>query len=217
MNNHKLICTLFCAASCLASVEPLFANGLKVFTITFDELATGWPTPPVPGNYYGLSWNNWDVIDGFDYVGGYEAGVVSRNNVIFAPYGAPSSIARMGYFDFISAYMTAAWANGLQLEVKGLRDTSVLYDNIYTLSSSGPTLLNFNYSGVNEVDFQAISSQSQYVMDNLVVGIPVPEPSTPLFGVTGLSLWLLFIHKHPDSPNTSLQQQPLPLPVANDL
>ena len=113
----------------MASVEPLLANDINDYTITFDDLAVGWPTPPVPANYYGFSWNNWDVIDGFDYVGGYEAGVVSRNNVIFAPYGAPSSITCTSYFDIISAYMTAAWDSGLQLEVTGLRDASVLYDS----------------------------------------------------------------------------------------
>jgi hypothetical protein len=176
---------------CLAGVEPLFADVPNIYTLTFDDLTAGSPTPPVPNGYYGFSWNNWDVIDGSAYVGGYKAGVVSGPNVIFAPYGDPSSIVRQDYFNLISAYMTAAWTEGLQLEVKGLRDTSVLYDNVYTLSASAHTLLNFNFTGINEVDFQVVGTPSQYVMDNLVVGI-VPEPTTMALGLASLSIWFLF-------------------------
>ena len=164
-------------------------------TITFDELDPGGDFSLIPDGYYGLQWNNWGVIDGWDSVGGYENGVISKNNVAFAPYGDPSSINYNGSFSLVSAYMTAAWQNGLQLEVKGLFNDIVTYDHTYTLNETGPTLINFNYMGIDEVNFQVLSGQQQYVMDNLVVSIPVPEPFTLALVGLGALASLVAVHR----------------------
>jgi PEP-CTERM motif len=162
-------------------------------TITFDELDPGGDYSLIPDSYHGLQWNNWGVIDGWDSVGGYENGVISKNNVAFAPYGDPSSIDYSSSFNLVSAYMTASWQDGLQLEVKGLFNDIATYGNTYTLNETGSTLINFNYMGIDEVDFQVLSAQQQYVMDNLVLSIPVPEPSTlALFGLGVLTSLMAF-------------------------
>jgi hypothetical protein len=176
-----------------ASTAMCFAD--TTTTITFDELDPGGDFSLIPDGYYGLQWNNWGVIDGWDSVGGYENGVISKNNVAFAPYGDPSSINYNGSFSLVSAYMTAAWQNGLQLEVKGLFNDIVTYDHTYTLNETGPTLINFNYMGIDEVNFQVLSGQQQYVMDNLVVSIPVPEPSTLALVGLGALASLVAVHR----------------------
>jgi hypothetical protein len=91
--------------------------------------------------------------------------------------------------------MTAAWQNGLQLEVKGLFNDIVTYDHTYTLNETGPTLINFNYMGIDEVNFQVLSGQQQYVMDNLVVSIPVPEPFTLALVGLGALASLVAVHR----------------------
>src|SRR5579871_4272228 len=113
---RNFLIKVICFGICISSTQMALAAETE---ITFDEFNVGSSTMPIPDNYYGFQWNNWSIIDGWDYVGGYENGVVSRNNVAYAPYGAPSSIVSTGLFDLTSAYMTAAWSDGLQLEVKG--------------------------------------------------------------------------------------------------
>ena len=72
-----------------------------------------------------------------------------------------------GTFDLDSAYLTAAWRDGLQLEVIawGVNFLPVdvasplgfqagpLYDNVYTLSMTHSTLINFDFKGITQVEF----------------------------------------------------------------
>jgi hypothetical protein len=176
---------------------------------TFDDLP---PTAesPVPGFYHGLIWNNFDYLNGVSYsVGpnGYDAGVVSSSNVAFNAYGSPASItsALGSHFNFISAELTAAWNDNLQLEAQGYVDGALTYDQTYTLSATTPTLIVFNYLGVTKVNF--ISSGGtphsgyagggvNFVMDNVSVGAvqpPVIQSITPLSGMVNLT-WNAFVN-----------------------
>ena len=166
-------------------VEPANAQ-IASTTLTFDNLSPGSDYSLVPDGYGGLQWNNFGVISGGGQplYSGYYNGMVSSPNVAFDPYGAPASITSTTSFDLISAYLTAAWQNGLQLEVQGFVGTTLTYDNTYTLNISAPTFFQFKYLGVDEVDFIRNSSYSQqFVMDNLTVS--VPEPSVFLLGALG--------------------------------
>ena len=150
--------------------------------VTFDDLAGS----TIPVGYNGLNWVNFGCLDGINYSGnpsGYQAGVVSPNNVIYNHGANPASIANPAPFNFISACLTAAWNDNLQVEVKGYTNGTLIYDNTYTLSAAAPTLIQFNYSGVNEVDFNSFggtrhpgysSSGKQFVMDNVTVSNATP-------------------------------------------
>ena len=103
---------------------------------------------------------------------------MSSNNVIYNHSANPASITDATPFNFISAYLTAAWNDNLQVEVEGYTSGTLIYDNTYTMSATAPTLIQFNYSGVNEVDFNSFggtwhsgygSSGKQFVMDNVTV------------------------------------------------
>jgi hypothetical protein len=70
------------------------------------------------------------------------------------------------------------------------------YDNTYTLKTAGPLLVNFNYLGVDEVNFISLGGThhsgytgngTQFVMDNLTVTVPEPN-ALSLFGICILIL-----------------------------
>jgi hypothetical protein len=154
--------------------------------VTFDDL-TG-SGLPVPVDYNGLTWSNFYYLDGVTYgqPSGYTAGTVSSPNVAFNNYGTPATISSSVPFDILSAYMTAAWNDNLQVEVKGYNNASLIYDNTYILSATAPTLIQFNYLGVTSVQFISSGgtphpgyggSGEQFVLDNVSLLFP---PSLPV-------------------------------------
>jgi len=153
--------------------------------ITFDDLgeAIGQEGIEIP-NFYGYSgftWTNFYTIDGINYYGnpsGYEVATISSNNVAYNGNGYPSTLASWQPFSLVSANLTAAWNDGLVLEVQGYLSGDLLYDNTYVLSSTAPVLVTFNYSVVDEVNFISsggiqnsnyVYSGEQFAMDDLLV------------------------------------------------
>jgi len=74
-----------------------------------------------------------------------------------------------------SAWVATKFPEYPNIRVQGFVGTTVLYDNIYTVYRTAPTLINFDYVGVDRVTFIS-TPQQQFAMDNLAVTIP--EPST---------------------------------------
>ena len=101
--------------------------------ITFDDL-TG-TSLPVPAGYDNLTWSNFYYLNGVAYgqPSGFAAGVVSTNNVAYNNGGAPAAISSSAPFTLVSAYLTAAWNDNLQVEVQGYNGATLSYDNTYTL------------------------------------------------------------------------------------
>jgi hypothetical protein len=178
--------------------------------LTFDDVPVGGFTGPVagpiPNGYGGLQWNNFDAINAalhlqFYGPSGYNNGVVSPTNEAFNGNGTPAVISGQT-FNLNSAYLSAAWNDGLQVEVQGFVGTTLTYDNTYTVNTQGPTLINFNYAGIDEVEFissggvphgYTVGHGTQFGMDNVSVTL-IPEPST--FALAGLApiilpLWRL--------------------------
>jgi hypothetical protein len=167
--------------------------------ITFDDLVPSLLGPEhnfegiIPDGYDGLRWDNFGVSDTTENLtpSGYQNAVVSPDNVAFNVKRNPALLSDgsfnfNGSFNLNSAYLTAAWNNGLQVEVQGFVGTALIYDNTYTVNTTGPTLVNFNYLGVDEVNFISSGGTpnpayapggegTQFAMDNL--SITVPEPS----------------------------------------
>lgn len=157
-------------------------------TITFDDLnpgsLPGGDEPydaPIPNGYNGLQWNNLWIVNvpesGAMYTG-YNYGLVSGNNLAYNAYGNPASISGAP-FNLNSAYLTAAVYTTVNLEVQGFVGTTLAYDNSYILNESGPTLIDFNYVGVDEVNFicSFLGRSDLFAMDNLTIST-VPEPSS---------------------------------------
>jgi hypothetical protein len=167
-----------------AVVSLLAATVLRADpTITFDDLPG--QQVPVPAGYHVLNWVNFDYLNGNTYglnPSGYQTGIVSGNDVIYGIGGETATISA-GMFDLISAYATAAWNDNLQLVAKGYINGTLVYNQTYTLNATSPTLLNFNFYGVNEVDFTSSGGThhagdpgagTEFVLDNVNVVTYVP-------------------------------------------
>lgn len=101
-------------------------------------------------------------------------------------------------FNFDSAYMSAAWYNGLKVDVTGYRNGVAQSTKTVTLGH-GASLQEFNMSNVDKVLFHSqqtsgtvIDNQSTYnhafVMDNLSI-TAVPEPESYGLALIGLGLF----------------------------
>jgi len=186
-------------AALVASIGTSFA---QTEILTFDDLSwSGYYYEQIPNGYGGLQWNNFFVLNTAQELSSFGRngevnGVVSPPNVAFNGEGTAAFISD-GSFNLNSAYLMAAWNDGLQVEVQGFVGATLIYDNTYTVSTLGSTLVNFNYLGVDEVNF--ISSGgvphgytsglgTQFAMDNLSITL-VPEP--PTFASVGLAVIFL--------------------------
>ena len=180
-------------AAFVASIGAAFGQAQ---ILTFDDLSFIGVFGQIPNGYGGLQWNNFLVLNTareFSSLGddGGVNGVVSPPNVAFNANGNSAFISD-GAFNLNSAYLMAAWNDGLKVRVKGFVGTTLAYDNTYTVNTQGSSLINFNYFGVDEVIFNSFGgvphgfttgSGAQFGMDNLSITL-VPEPST--FALIGL-------------------------------
>lgn len=157
--------------------------------LTFDDLPMTQPYyGSVPNGYGGLQWEYFGFLDPKRYPvdpGGYLSGMVSEPYVAFNAYAhadgrtTGSIYLTGGTFDFESAEVTSAWNYALTLDVLGYRQGSLAYSNSYTLGNSAPSLLEFNYNGVDRVDVISrpvpwISLGTQAAFDNIKVTVPEP-------------------------------------------
>jgi hypothetical protein len=173
----KILCIAIAihSATCLAQAASL---------LTFDELPTPQVIPGlnyggIPNGYGGLQWNYFGVLNGAIRPAneGYHAGIVSSNNVAFNYYGEPATIfSSTSRFDLNSAYMSLGLNLDtlLNIEVQGYRGATLLYDHTFTVNRFAPTLLTFNYFGIDRATFIS-SPQQQFAMDNLIITIPEPS------------------------------------------
>lgn len=170
--------------------------------ITFDNLTPTLPfTTPVPDGYSGLQWSGFDVVNAAGTLAGGN-GVITPPNVAESR-GFTQQISAGGAFDFLSGYLTALPGslvvglpvqpiNVTKVEVLGMLGNTVLYDNTYTLSSSTPHLINFDYLNVNSVVFITSTNSStsppllspdRYEMDNLTVSMPEAGSTAAMLGM----------------------------------
>lgn len=205
MNPKKNLLLPVLAIAVLAASTVLTLAQTEV--LTFDNL----PAPLsngnslVPNGYGGLQWQNFGYLNVGNFTAspaGYNNANVSGTNVAFNANSGSAQISGT-VFNLNSAYLTGAWRDGLQVEVEGFVGTTLTYDNTYTVNTSGPDLINFNYLGVDQVIFNSSGGTldpayhdpvlhaltEEFAMDNLSITMPAPEPSTiALLGLAGLLL-----------------------------
>lgn len=172
--------------------------------LTFDDVTTNTFETLIPDGYGGLKWTNFYVLNGpLRYPGsGYVNGTVSGDYVALNGYADMAAISGP-VFDFEGAYLTAAWNNGLTVNVKGYSGATLLYDTTVNPLYSAPTWYEFDYRGVERVELSSfggidadptdIGGGEHFAMDDFTFTVvPIP-PAVWLFG-TGL-LWLIGISR----------------------
>ena len=165
-------------------------NGI---TITFDKLDTTMGSKNevgrselIPRSFAGLDWDYLEVINSGSSTieSGYKTDLISSPNVIYNPNGEIETISdKNGTFDLISAYMSAAWLDGLKVEVQGFNNHKMIYDNTYSLNPKETQRIRFNYYNIDQVTFIPSggtanpqftdpfnNSHEEFVIDDLRVG-----------------------------------------------
>src|ERR1700690_3341936 len=144
---------------CIAVIGATL-TGNATLLLNFDDLSTG-PSGSYVGiqnGYGGLQWSGFGAINAtlLSPPDGYQAGMISPDNVAFNydQYDRRASISSGNVFNLDSAYLTAQVVEGMQVEVQGFAaGNQLIYNNTYTLSANTPSLINFNYDGITQVEF----------------------------------------------------------------
>jgi hypothetical protein len=185
----------------VAAVAPVRADSAGL--ITFDDLIQPGPSYVgiLPAGYAGFQWNNFLYMDAVGQnhqygPSGYFNGMVSASNVVFNAGGNAASLTSHTAFNFVAADVTGAWKDGLQVEAKGFLGSTLIYDRIFTVDSTGPSLITFNFFDVTRVDFtssggiehgypSSAGDGEQFVLDNITT---IPEPPMLTMAALGLAM-----------------------------
>lgn len=206
ISGNPLLRACLAALFCIGAAAQGFAN-----TIGFDDL-NGDGNHTIQNGYAGFNWSNVWVYDATNdpahlSPSGYDHSVISPDNVAFNGYGNSATVSSGSTFDLDSAYLTAVWRDGLQVEVIGSLLGATLYDHVYTLSATSATLINFNYFGIDNVEFSIFSGGTHhdgynafdgthFAIDNLTVNAKQHVPESNPWGVAGLSMFALIFVRH---------------------
>ena len=178
--------------------------------ITFDDLP---PIDPVmggdvPNGYAGFNWNNFGYLGRGPFAeSGYINGLVSAPFAGLNSFANPASFTTTddSAFTLTSLFLTAAWHDGLNVEIIGSRNGTVLDAQNFIVSPTGPTLETLDWSGIDTVsistsggtidpnyEFEILDVEdTQVVIDDITInGLDstpaVPEPSTFVLLGTGI-------------------------------
>lgn len=154
----------------------------------FDDLGTTFGELYESYQQTNLTWTNWGWIDGAysaSEVGpnGFEAGVVTGNAVAYNYYARPSTISSMdgSNFDFRSLWLTAAYREGLKVQINAYDDGELAYSRIVKLDNDAPRQFKLNFEDVDTLTFTAFGGREdpdlpdglngfQFAADHLVFG-----------------------------------------------
>ncbi len=192
------------AALLVVALWAAIPPGADAALLVFDDIPAavqGAALGTIPDGYGGFVWTAAGFIDGsviYPAGSGYENGAVSGTYVAFNELSQITTVNGT-LFTFTSAHFTAAWNNGLSLQVQGYQGGSLLFSlpEPLILGPSGPTFRAFGWAGIDELRFTASGgtnaglggSGAFFAMDDFAsVQIPEPAPVVPL--AAGLMLIL---------------------------
>ncbi len=187
------------------ALSLLFSLGLSATAsatvITFDDLPAT-ESDAIAAGYHGLNWGDefWtsvaymhkDTLPGT----GFETGVISGNYAAFNNFATTSTITG-DIFTFNGTYLTAAWNNGLNIEVSGFLNDVLLFTQTVIVTTTNAQWFDFNYNGINKLSFRSWGGSpttpgeggEHFVMDNFTINesAKVPESSPLALLLIGLT------------------------------
>jgi hypothetical protein len=179
-------------------------------TLTFDDLPAINYFELIPNGYGGFSWDNFFYNNGRSEISiitgpGYETGLVSGNYAASNGFGRLATLSVSdGVFNFGSAYLTAAWFSDLSITIEGLKNGASLYSKTVVVDFRSPTLFNFNYFGIDELEFTSsfetnqsyFEGRTQFVLDNFTFNrTSIPEPNITSGALTAIGIGIAFKRK----------------------
>jgi PEP-CTERM motif len=195
--NNSVKISMIKFASIVAVASTLLAStAANAVVLTFDDLpgTLGY----IPNGYGGLQWDNFGSTNSSGTPGtGYDTGSVSGLNTAFNLFGSAASFSSATAFSLRDAFFTGAWNDGLQIHVVATGGSNT-YTSDFTVDTSGPLNVFFNWSNINTVTFTSFGGiahpglnggGTHFAMDNLAineVASAVPEPETYIMLLAGL-------------------------------
>lgn len=192
---------------CFISLSALTQSAVAS-TLDFESVGVAGSQAAISDGYGGLTWDNFFVLNGEDKYSdkpgnGFINGTASGDYVAFNGFAKPAAVELAGgYFDFVGAAFTAAWNDGLKVDIAGFRDGTEVYSQTVTLDTEFYANLFFNWLKIDQLTFKTYGgtqigygSGHQMVIDNFqynVVTTPIPPAfllmATALVGL-GVAGW----------------------------
>jgi len=179
-------------------VLSIMATVTKADILTFDDVTTAGEAV-IPNGYGGLNWTEFGVVNSSSVVpgSGYDNGTVSGSYVAYNRY-ANIATASDGTFDFIGTYLTAAWNEDLNINLKGYNNNVLIYDQTVVVDPYAPTWFNFNFNNIDELVFDSFGgvnanlggSGEHFAMDDFAFAIPEPSSMALMTLVSGAG-WVI--------------------------
>ena len=184
---------MFCAIARTAAVAVCVVGATSAANaelIDFDDIDLGGEDAVLPiGNYVDLYFANFGCYtDELYNQGGYGNGVVSGTQAAYQAYAAPASVIATSSaewsLDFYGGSFTAGWRDDLQIRVRAFvgTDNEEIYNEVFQISTNGPSFLEFNIEGARMVTFESYGGTyagfgvdgTNFIMDDLYMTIPAP-------------------------------------------
>ena len=145
-----LLCHTALASAAIVNFDDLDASGGD---LGLDSLSP----------YQGFTWTNFSAYTNVPGFPGFNNGIVSLDNAAYSGgelFGATvtpviGKIEANDPFDFVSAYLGSGYYDDLDLTVQGRLDGSLLFTSSLILNTTAPVLINFAFTGIDELDFPA--------------------------------------------------------------
>ena len=168
----------------------LFTSSTFATVLSFDDLTSNTGFTNLSGTNYGaLNWSSdFYILSTPGYTtSGYQNGTVSGDYVALNGFASDVSISD-GFFNFVGAFFTAAWNDGLSIRIQGLSGASVLYDQTIVVDTTGPLWFDANFIGIDTLTFSSFGGTNagfngagtHFAMDDFTfdTATNVPTPAT---------------------------------------
>lgn len=175
--------------------------------ISFDDLPATEIADTIANGYQGFDWSMFGYVHKYALPNtGFEKGVVSGEYAAYNEFAATATTGGNS-FDFNGAYLTAAWNDGLNIEVTGSLGGTTKYIKTVFTNTKQSQWFDFNFWEIDALSFRAFggtrnpdldSDGEFFILDNFTYNEPRPpvaeaaEPSTMvLFGLGIVLLGLM--------------------------